>query len=121
MNMCDEHWGALRSAVQAEGMASVKWDDTTRQHAEAQFPALASTTITAETFDPYASVYFAITDEVMRMHGIAAAFSDECPVCLTDARHKLECEVLDCDFEFAAYISQFAATVKVVFNQLFPS
>lgn len=122
MRFCQEHWDALRQAIDARGLGDLVAPDG--EVAMAQLVDQLrrgergeEETVTAVNYDPLMSAHWAIVNnlaEVARTHGgsEAALFimvGDCCPLCFANEQYERHCTEEGCTFSYDDWIDRAAA------------
>lgn len=83
MKMCQQHWVALRAAIDARGLSHLiaKNGEAAVEKTLGELQGQAE----SETYDPLLSAYFAIMGNALEMGGMYLLTGDFCPICESEA------------------------------------
>lgn len=102
MQMCDDHWAALKKAIDDRGLSSLIAED-----GRAAIDNISSELdhgSTIDNFDPLMGAHNAITSNLMRHFGLAVMMGD-CQLCYANDKHNAECHIEVCKDNKAFYDS----------------
>jgi len=107
MKICDNHWKALRAAIEERGLAGFISKDA--EAAVQNLTAAFQDSPNKDAFDPLMQASFAIWGNAIQAFGIEIiAANAPCPLCAMD-NHAMECKDANCNNESGSDWIKFAA------------
>jgi hypothetical protein len=121
MRMCQEHWEALKLAIEERGMDHLIAKDGARAAQNLAQELEGGRTIA--NFDPLMGAHNAILGNALGFGGLAVMApnddgSERCPLCFLNLMHREHCEQPGCDFMFDGWINRAADDELELWNEL---